>query len=420
MPCCWTPSGRASGDLLRRLMMYRLRAKVEIEDRSDALRGRSRARRRPRRPARSAGAAGRCAAARQGLVLVDPRLAQLGGRAVLPAATRARDARGARLRGADRRGLRAARLALGVPDGSRDLVVERSTLLESGFEELHGVDFKKGCFVGQELTARMKYRGLVRKRLLPVAFKGRRRRPARRSASASRRPARCARASTATASRCCAWSRWRGPRPTGCRCWPARPRSCRIKPDLGQFLSHGRVGSERRRCAQLAVQLAQRANGEPMVPRPRRRPGERPAASPCRPNSSRTASASQAAACARRLASSRPPARAARAWSASARQARRCPAPSCAAHQEDRHRPAVGPAAAGRAPLRGRLRAFGRRAPRSALLTTAMSGISAMPAFMYCRLSPEPGWTQSTTVSATIATSVSDWPTPTVSTITRS
>jgi folate-binding protein YgfZ len=59
-----------------------------------------------------------------------------------------------------------------VPDGSRDLVPERSTLLESGFEELRGVDFAKGCFVGQELTARMHYRGLVRKRLLPVVLRG--------------------------------------------------------------------------------------------------------------------------------------------------------------------------------------------------------------------------------------------------------
>ena len=59
-----------------------------------------------------------------------------------------------------------------MPDGSRDLVTEKSTLLESGFEELNGVDFAKGCFVGQELTARMKYRGLVRKRLLPVVLKG--------------------------------------------------------------------------------------------------------------------------------------------------------------------------------------------------------------------------------------------------------
>ena len=64
------------------------------------------------------------------------------------------------------------RLALGVPDGSRDLVVDKSLLLESGFEELNGVSFTKGCFVGQELTARTKHRGLVKKRLLPVRVDG--------------------------------------------------------------------------------------------------------------------------------------------------------------------------------------------------------------------------------------------------------
>ena len=60
------------------------------------------------------------------------------------------------------------RLALGVPDGSRDLVPEKSILLESGFDELNGVDWQKGCYVGQELTARTKYRGLIKKRLFPV------------------------------------------------------------------------------------------------------------------------------------------------------------------------------------------------------------------------------------------------------------
>jgi folate-binding protein YgfZ len=64
------------------------------------------------------------------------------------------------------------RLSLGVPDGSRDLVVEKSILLESGFDELNGVDWQKGCYVGQELTARTKYRGLVRKRLMPVRIEG--------------------------------------------------------------------------------------------------------------------------------------------------------------------------------------------------------------------------------------------------------
>ena len=59
-----------------------------------------------------------------------------------------------------------------MPDGSRDLRVEKALLLESGFDELNGVDWKKGCYMGQELTARTKYRGLVRKRLMPVKIEG--------------------------------------------------------------------------------------------------------------------------------------------------------------------------------------------------------------------------------------------------------
>lgn len=66
----------------------------------------------------------------------------------------------------------ALRIAQGIPDGRRDLVPERSFLLENGFDELHGVDFEKGCYVGQEVTARMKHRNLVRKRLVPVRIDG--------------------------------------------------------------------------------------------------------------------------------------------------------------------------------------------------------------------------------------------------------
>ena len=64
------------------------------------------------------------------------------------------------------------RISLGLPDSSRDMEVEKSILLESGFEELNGVDFNKGCFMGQELTARTKYRGLVKKRLIPICIDG--------------------------------------------------------------------------------------------------------------------------------------------------------------------------------------------------------------------------------------------------------
>ena len=64
------------------------------------------------------------------------------------------------------------RLPLGVPDGSRDLQVEKALLLENGFDELNGVDWKKGCYMGQELTARTKYRALIKKRLFPVRVEG--------------------------------------------------------------------------------------------------------------------------------------------------------------------------------------------------------------------------------------------------------
>ena len=62
----------------------------------------------------------------------------------------------------------AYRLALGLPDGSRDMEAEKTVLLEAGFDELDGVSWTKGCYMGQELTARTRYRGLVKRRLLPV------------------------------------------------------------------------------------------------------------------------------------------------------------------------------------------------------------------------------------------------------------
>lgn len=49
---------------------------------------------------------------------------------------------------------------------------DKTFLLEANFEELHGVDFTKGCYVGQELAARMKHRAKVRKRLMPVELEG--------------------------------------------------------------------------------------------------------------------------------------------------------------------------------------------------------------------------------------------------------
>ncbi len=63
------------------------------------------------------------------------------------------------------------RLRLGLP-GTADMESEKTTLLEAGYDELHGVSWTKGCYMGQELTARTKYRGLLKRRLVPVRIEG--------------------------------------------------------------------------------------------------------------------------------------------------------------------------------------------------------------------------------------------------------
>lgn len=60
------------------------------------------------------------------------------------------------------------RISHGIPQTARDLIPNRALMLEAGLEHLHAVDFKKGCYIGQEVTARTHYRGLVKRRILPV------------------------------------------------------------------------------------------------------------------------------------------------------------------------------------------------------------------------------------------------------------
>ena len=64
------------------------------------------------------------------------------------------------------------RLTLGLPDGSRDMEIERSTLAEGNADLLGGIDWEKGCWMGQEVTARMHYRGLAKRRLTPMRVDG--------------------------------------------------------------------------------------------------------------------------------------------------------------------------------------------------------------------------------------------------------
>jgi len=163
-------AGRAA-DLARRLKLYKLRAQVTIEPLEDvavaALFGAGALEKLglPAEPGRAKPFGG-------GLAFVDPRLAALGARALLPKATAQQALSEAGFAAGSLAGYDALRIAAGAPDGSRDLEVEKSTQLESGFDELRGVDWDKGCYMGQELTARTKYRGLVKKRLVPVEIAG--------------------------------------------------------------------------------------------------------------------------------------------------------------------------------------------------------------------------------------------------------
>ena len=128
--------------LMQRLAMYRLRGRIEIEAVD---------------PAVFASWPG----APEGFV-ADPRTALLGGRAY----------GGGFAANADEDAYDAHRLSVGVPDPARDMAVDRTYPIEANFDLLNGIDFAKGCFVGQETTSRMKRRGAIRNRMLPIVFDG--------------------------------------------------------------------------------------------------------------------------------------------------------------------------------------------------------------------------------------------------------
>lgn len=131
------------GDLLRRLSMYKLRANAALEDVSDQY--------------DALWSAEAFDTARP-----DPRLAALGFRAIAQ--------RGAREDGAT--AFDAHRITAGAPDLARDAGPEEVFAGEALLDELNGVDFQKGCFVGQENVSRMKRRATTRKKFCPVTFDG--------------------------------------------------------------------------------------------------------------------------------------------------------------------------------------------------------------------------------------------------------
>lgn len=143
-------------DLRKRLMLYRLRSKVDIATESDMA-------------IAAAWGEGELLSSTEMCVFADPRHAALGYRAMGRQVTLEAYFTAHNIAAIAADNYDSMRIALGIPDGSKDMVFDKSLLMEFGFEALHGVDFKKGCYVGQEVTARSKYRAQLKKSLYQVS-----------------------------------------------------------------------------------------------------------------------------------------------------------------------------------------------------------------------------------------------------------
>jgi tRNA-modifying protein YgfZ len=152
-------TGRELADgLVKRLKMYMLRAKVEVENVSGAFEV-------------AAAWSGARPANDKLVVYEDPRLAAMGCRMLAPVPPGFAAAPGEAT--ADTEWLapeayHAHRIALGVPEAGKDFAIGDTFPHEADLDLLNGVSFEKGCFIGQEVVSRMKHRGSVRKRVVPV------------------------------------------------------------------------------------------------------------------------------------------------------------------------------------------------------------------------------------------------------------
>lgn len=135
-----------AADLAKRLTLYRLRAKIDIADRSADL-----------------GVAAYWGGDAPQGAFRDPRAEALGLRRIGPRAELA-------ALGDD--GYEAHRIACGVPKGGVDFAYGDTFPHDANMELIHGVDFAKGCYVGQEVVSRVQHRGTARKRVTPVHFAG--------------------------------------------------------------------------------------------------------------------------------------------------------------------------------------------------------------------------------------------------------
>jgi folate-binding protein YgfZ len=143
-------------ELAKRLGFYKLRAQVDVSEVPDlavaALWGGE--------PAQSPPGA---------IAYADPRLPELGSRIILPGKSSAAELGCTAATAED---YHAHRIALGVPEGGRDYGFGDVFPHEALFDQLNGVDFAKGCFIGQEVVSRMEHRGTARSRIVPVEGAG--------------------------------------------------------------------------------------------------------------------------------------------------------------------------------------------------------------------------------------------------------
>jgi tRNA-modifying protein YgfZ len=141
-----------ASELAKRLGFYKLRAAVEVSE----------------EPSHKVAAGwGAQPNPRNAIVYADPRLAELGFRTILRG-----DENELGCAPATEAAYHERRIRLGVPEGGRDYAFGDTFPHEALLDQLNGVDFAKGCFVGQEVVSRMEHRGTARKRILPVEGEG--------------------------------------------------------------------------------------------------------------------------------------------------------------------------------------------------------------------------------------------------------
>ncbi|MGI9412931.1 MAG: YgfZ/GcvT domain-containing protein [Hyphomicrobiales bacterium] len=149
-----------AADLTKRLTFYKLRAAVDIEDVSQEL------------AVVAVWGGDGPATTGSAIAYVDPRIAEAGTRLLVPAGAVDETAAEFGLDGTDEAAYHAHRITLGLADSVKDIGSGEHFPHECNFDQIGGIDFKKGCYVGQEVVSRTEHRGTARKRMVPLHFDG--------------------------------------------------------------------------------------------------------------------------------------------------------------------------------------------------------------------------------------------------------